>query len=324
MRGLLHCAVAVLGAWSLVTAARAQSYPSKLVRIVVAYAPGGATDVVTRAVAQRLGPLWNQPVVIENKAGANTNIAAEAVAKMPPDGHALLSTAEATFAVNPHVYGKLPFDPVRDFVPVSGLGIIHQVLVVHPSVPMQSIGDLIAQARAKPGGIHYATLGVGSSPHLNMEMFQHMAGVSLAPVHYKGGAPALADVVGGHVPTMFISTTLMAKPWKAGQLKVLGVGSAKRLAQFPELPTIAESGLPGFEAVSWFGLFAPGATPREVVTKINADVQRVLADPDFRDKFLAPNFFEPIAGSPEEFANYVKRDAAKWGQVVKQARVTLD
>jgi len=311
-------------AMAIPAAALAQPFPSKMVKIVVAYAPGGATDVVTRAVAQRLSPMWNQPVIIENKPGANTNVAAGEVAKAPADGYTLLSTAESTFAVNPYVYATLPFDPVKDYVPVSGLGIIQQVLAVHPGAPYKSVGELIAAAKAQPGKLNYAAFGPGSSPHLNMEMFLHMAGVQMTAVHYKGGAPALTDVIGGHVPMIILSTTLTAKPYKAGQLRILGVGARERLAAFPELPTIAESGLPGYEAVSWFGLFAPTATPREVVNKVNADVQRVLADPDFREKFLAPNYFEPVTGSPAEFAEYVKREAAKWKSVIQQAKITLE
>src|SRR5438445_2071392 len=254
---------------SFIAAAQAQSYPAKVVKIVVAYAPGGATDVVTRAVAQRLSPMWGQPVIIENKPGANTNVAASEVAKAPADGYTLLSTAESTFAVNPYVYATLPFDPVKDYVPVSGLGIINQVLAVHPALPYKSVAEVIAAAKAQPGKLNYAAFGPGSSPHLNMEMLLHMAGVQMTAVHYKGGAPALTDVIGGHVQMIILSTTLTAKPYKAGQLRILGVGSKERLAAFPELPTIAESGLPGYEAVSWFGLFAPTATPREVVNKVN-------------------------------------------------------
>jgi len=311
-------------ALALPAGAQAQAFPSKVVKLVVAYAPGGATDVVTRAVAQRLSPMWAQPVIIENKPGANTNIAAGEVAKTPADGYTLLSTAETTFAVNPYVYTQLPFDPAKDYVPVTGLGIVNQVLAVNPALPYKSVADVIAAAKAQPGKLNYAAFGPGSSPHLNMEMFLHMAGVQMTPVHYKGGAPALTDVIGGHVPMIILSTTLTAKPYKAGQLRILGVGSRQRLAAFPELPTIAESGLPGYEAVSWFGLFAPAGTPRAVVAKINADVQRVLADADFREKFLAPNYFEPISGSPEEFAAYVRREAAKWSQVIRQANITLE
>src|SRR5438067_5470227 len=317
-------AAGTLAALAVAAAAVAQSYPSKVVKIVVAYAPGGATDVVTRAVSQRLSPIWGQPVVIENKPGANTNIAAGEVAKAPADGYTLLSTAETTFAVNPYVYTQLPFDPAKDYVPVTGLGIVNQVLAVNPALPYRSVADVIAAAKAQPDRLNYAAFGPGSSPHLNMEMFLHMAGVQMTPVHYKGGAPALTDVIGGHVPMIILSTTLTAKPYKAGQLRILGVGSRQRLAAFPELPTIAESGLPGYEAVSWFGLFAPAGTPRAGVAKINADVQRVLADADFREKFLAPNYFEPISGSPEEFAAYVRREAAKWSQVIRQANITLE
>jgi tripartite-type tricarboxylate transporter receptor subunit TctC len=304
----------------------AQAYPSKLVRIIVGYPPGGATDIVTRAVAQRLSALWGQTIIIENRPGANTNVAAAEAAKAAPDGYTIFSTAEATFAVNPYVYAKLPYDPVKDFVAVTGLGLIHQVLAVHPSVPYKSVGDLIAAAKAQPGKLNYATLGMGSSPHLNMEMFQMAAGVQLVPIHYKGGGLALTDVVGGHVQMMIISTTLSSKPYKAGQLRILGVGSTKRLAAFPELPTIAESGsLPGYEAVSWFGFFLPAGAPRELVNKINADVQqRVLADADFREKFLAPSYFEPITGSPEQFAEYVKREVEKWSKVIRQAKITVD
>src|SRR2546423_4598283 len=318
MKALLF-ALAMVGSAAVV----AQPYPSKVVKMVVAYAPGGATDVVTRAVAQRLSPIWGQPVVIENKPGANTNVAAGEVAKAPADGYTLLSTAESTFAVNPYVYATLPFE-VKDYVPVTGLGIINQVLAVHPGMPYKSVRDVIAAAKAQPGKLNYAAFGPGSSPHLNMEMFLHMAGVQMTAVHYKGGAPALTDVIGGHVPMIILSTTLTAKPYKAGQLRILGVGAKERLASFPEIPTIAESGLPGYEAVSWFGLFAPAGTPREVVNKVNADVQRVLGDADFRDKFLAPNYFEPVTGSPEEFAAYVKREAAKWSKVIKQANITVD
>jgi tripartite-type tricarboxylate transporter receptor subunit TctC len=308
----------------LSTSVLAQPFPSKVVKIVVAYAPGGATDVVTRAVAQRLSPMWGQPVVIENKPGANTNIATADVAKAPADGYTLLSTAESTFAVNPYVYAKLPYDPVKDYVPVSGLGIIQQVLAVHPGLPYNTVGELIAAAKAQPGKLNYAAFGPGSSPHLNMEMLLHMAGAQMTPVHYKGGGPALTDVIGGHVSMIILSTTLTAKPYRAGQLKILGVGSPNRLAVFPEVPTIAESGLPGYEAVSWFGLFAPAGTPREVVSRINTDVQRVLADADFREKFLAPNYFEPVTGTPEQFAAYVKREADKWAQVIKAAKITVD
>src|SRR3982751_3143465 len=218
----------------LSTSVPAQPFPSKVVKIVVAYAPGGATDVITRAVASRLSPMWGQPVVIENKPGANTNIAAGEVAKAPADGYTFLSTAESTLAVNPYIYKELPFDAEKSFAPVSGLAIAYQVLAVNPNVPYKNVAELIAAAKAEPGKLNYADFGPGSSPHLNMEMFMHMAGIQMTPVHYKGGGPALTDVIGGHVPMIILSTTLTSKPYKAGQLRILGVGSKARLATFPE------------------------------------------------------------------------------------------
>src|SRR2546423_10635584 len=233
MKALLF-ALAMVGSAAVV----AQPYPSKVVKMVVAYAPGGATDVVTRAVAQRLAPRGGQPVVIENKPGANTNIAAGEVAKAPADGYTLLSTAEATFAVNPYVYATLPFE-VKDYVPVSGLGIINQVLAVNPALPYKSVAEVIAAAKAQPGKLNYAAFGPGSSPHLNMEMFLHMAGVQMTPVHYHGGAPALTDVIGGPGAAILPTTPPTPKPHKAGPPRDLPAGATQRPPPPPPPPTIA-------------------------------------------------------------------------------------
>jgi len=301
----------------------AETYPTKPVRFIVAFPAGGATDVIARAVGQRLSEIWGQQIIVENKGGAGTQIGAEYVAKSEPDGYTLLATAEGTFAVNPYLYTKLSYD-VKEFTPVTGMGIVNQMLVMHPAVPIANVRDLIAQAKAKPGELNYGTIGVGSSGHLNMALFENMAGVKLTPVHYRGGAPVLTDLIGGHVPMGFVSLTLVAQPLKAGQLKALGVGSSRRSAQFPDVPTIAEAGVPGFDAVTWFGLFAPRGTPPDIVAKINADVQRVLAEPSFQEKFLAPNFFEPIKGSPEQFAEFIKKEQAKWSKVIKDAKLSVD
>ena len=303
--------------------AQAQNYPNKPVRIVVAFPAGGATDVITRAVTQRLAEIWNQQIIIENKGGAGTQIGAENVAKSAPDGYTLLATAEGTFAVNPSLYTKLTYD-VKEFTPVTGMGIVNQMLVVNPNAPIRDVKDLIAQAKAKPGQMNYGTIGLGSSGHLNMEMLQSMAGLKLVPVHYRGGAPVLTDLIGGHVPMGFVSVTLVAGPIRNGQLRALGVGSSKRIPQFPDVPTIAEAGVPGFDAVTWFGLFAPAGTPPDIVNKINADVQKVLADPTFKEKFLDPNFFEPIKGSPADFADYVARERDKWTKVVRDANLKVE
>jgi tripartite-type tricarboxylate transporter receptor subunit TctC len=302
--------------------AHAQAYPTKPVTIVVTLAAGGAADVIARALAQRLSEEWGQPVVVENKGGANNQVGTTAVARSAPDGHTLLLTPEHTFTVNPYLYRKLSYDPAKDFIPVAGLVSISQALVVHPSLAMQNVGDLIAAAREKPGGINYGSLGVGSGPHLSMELLQSMSGTKLNAVQYKGAAPALTDVIAGHVPMMFVSTGLIVQPWKAGQLRPLGVGSRERLAQFPDLPTLAET-LPGFTAVVWFGLFAPSGTPRDVVVKINNAVQRILADRDFRDRFLTPNLYEPMSGSPEQFAEQIHLDAERWQKVIRDAKLAI-
>ena len=302
--------------------AHTQAYPTKPVTIVVTLAAGGAADVIARAVAQRLTEEWGQPVVVENKGGANNQVGTAAVARSAPDGYTLLLTPEHTFTVNPYLYRKLSYDPAKDFIPVTGLVSISQALVVHPSLAMQNVPDLIAAARDKPGGINYGSLGVGSGPHLSMELLQSMSGTKLNAVQYKGAAPALTDVIAGHVPMMFVSTGLIVQPWKAGQLRPLGVGSRERLAQFPELPTVAET-LPGFTALVWFGLFAPAGTPRDIVVKINNAVQRMLADRDFHDRFLAPNLYEPMSGSPEQFAEQICLDAERWQKVIRDAKLAI-
>jgi len=302
--------------------AHTQAYPTKPVTIVVTLAAGGAADVIARAVAQRLTEEWGQPVVVENKGGANNQVGTAAVARSAPDGYTLLLTPEHTFTVNPYLYRKLSYDPAKDFIPVTGLVSISQALVVHPSLAMQNVPDLIAGARDKPNGINYGSLGVGSGPHLSMELLQFMSGTKLNAVQYKGAAPALTDVIAGHIPMMFVSTGLIVQPWKAGQLRPLGVGSRERLAQFPELPTVAET-LPGFTALVWFGLFAPAGTPRDIVVKINNAVQRMLADRDFHDRFLAPNLYEPMSGSPEQFAEQIRLDAERWQKVIRDAKLAI-
>jgi tripartite-type tricarboxylate transporter receptor subunit TctC len=301
----------------------AQNYPARPVRVVVSTPAGGATDLVARAVMQRLSETWRQQIVIENKVGANTQIGAEAVARSAADGYTLLATSETTLSVNPFLYRKLSYD-AKDFTPISGLGLINQVLAVHPSVPAHTVGDFISLAKAKPGQLNYGTLGIGSSSHLNTVLFESMTGVKLMPVHYKGGAPALTDLIGGHIHALFISMTLAHQPWKAGQLRVLGVGTNQRALDFPDLPTISESGVPGYRAFSWFGLFAPSGIAPEIVAKINADVQRVLLDDDFKRSFLLPNHYDPILGSAAQFAEYVKDDALKWRKVITDANISVD
>jgi tripartite-type tricarboxylate transporter receptor subunit TctC len=305
------------------TLTHAQTYPTKPVRIIVAYAAGGAADVITRALAQRLGEAWGQQITIENKAGGGTQIAADTVAKSAPDGHTLLATGMETFAISPFIYAKLSYDSEKDFAPVSTLGYSNQMLVVPAASPLKNIPDLIKAAKEQQGNLQYGTIGLGGSGHINMVLFESMTGVKLTPIHHRGGAPVVTALLGNHIPMGFLSVTLVDQAIKTGTLRAIGVGSKKRLAEHPNVPTIDES-VPGFEAVSWFGLFAPSATPRDLVTKINADVSKIFNDPEFREKFLKPNFLDVNTGSPDEYAAYIKGEAAKWSKVIKDAGIRIE
>jgi tripartite-type tricarboxylate transporter receptor subunit TctC len=308
---------------SAAIAAQAQSFPAKPVRFVVPYPAGGSVDNIARAVTLRLGPMWGQPIIIENKAGGGTQIGAEAVAKSAPDGHTIFATGMETFAISPFMYSKLSYD-VSDFTPVSGFGASNQLLVVPSSSPLKTLAEMLAQAKAKPGDLQYGTIGLGGSSHINMVLFESMAGVKLTPVHYRGGAPLVTDLLGGHVSMSFLSAQLVDQGIKSGKLRAIAVGSSERLPQYPDVPTVAESGVPGFVAVSWFGLWAPAATPREVVIKINADVQKIFADPEFKEKFLGPSLLGVIAGTPDQFADYIKAEAAKWSKLIKEANLKVN
>jgi tripartite-type tricarboxylate transporter receptor subunit TctC len=304
--------------------ASAQSYPTKPVHILVPFAPGGITDIVARALAQRLSEDWGQQFVVENKPGGTGQVGAEAVAKASPDGYTLLVTADATFVTSPHFYSKLGYDALNDFAPITGLGISPQALVVNPALPVRTLADLIGLARSKPGEINYGTFGIGSSGHLNIILLEGMTGAKFTPVHYRGAAPAITDVIGGHIRMIIVSIGLIAQPWQSGQLSMLGFGSPARLAQYPEVPTLAESGLPGYEAGSWYGLAAPKGTPAEIVDKLNAQTQRIFNDAAFRDKFLAPHFIFSIASAPEVFAQRVRSEWAKWGKIIREAGVKIE
>jgi tripartite-type tricarboxylate transporter receptor subunit TctC len=307
-------------------AAQAQSYPTRTITLTVTAAAGGVTDVVARALGQRLAEAWGQQVVIENKGGAAHVVGAQSVAKAAPDGYSLLVAEAGTFTINPILYGKgkLPYDEEKDFIPVTGIVRINQALLGHPSLPANKVRELIALAKMKPGELTYGTAGIGSAPHMNMVLFESMAGVKLQAVHYRGAAPALTDVIAGHVNLMSVSVSLALPPFRAGQIKIFGIGSSKRLAPAADIPTVAESGLPGYEASTWFGLFATAGTPRDIVDKINAEVVKLLADPQFREKFLAPQMFEPMPSSPEAFADYIKAQTNKWAKVIREQKLSID
>lgn len=324
VRSFLPAAVLVSTLLPAAAVAQTASYPSKAVTIIVPAAPGGVTDVLGRTLAQRFTDAWGQQAIVENKPGANNQIAAEYVTNAAPDGSTLLIGPEVTFVVNPSLYAKLPYDPVKGFTPISGLVTINHALIVNPALPVENVKDLIALAKQKPGEINYGTFGVGSSGHLNMELFQALSGAKFQAVHYKGATPALSDVVAGHIQMMFISVGSAVPQWKAGKVKLLAVGAGKRMALLPEVPTVAESGLPGYEAVSWFGVFGPPGMSADVVAKINAEVRKIFADAGIKKDFLERQYFESIAGTPEQLANYIQADEPKWRKVIHDANVKAE
>lgn len=307
-------------------AAQTSPYPNRPITIIVTAAPGGVTDLVARALGQQMTKDWGQPVVIVNRGGAGHILGEEAVVKAEPDGYTLMVAESGSVVINPLIYprGKLPFDVARDFVPISGLVRINQALLANRSLPVSNAAELIALAKKEPGRLTFGTAGIGSAPHMNIELFATLAGVKFTPVHYRGAVPALNDVRAGTINLMSVSVSLALPPYRAGEIKILGIGSAKRLPQVPDIPTVAESGLPGYQAVAWFGLFGPAAMSRDLVAKLNAEVQRVFNDPAFRARFLAPQMFESMAGPADAFAAFIKAERVKWQAVVSRAHITLD
>jgi tripartite-type tricarboxylate transporter receptor subunit TctC len=302
----------------------AEAYPVRNVTIVVPSAPGGVADMLGRLLAQRLSDAWGQQVIVDNKPGANNQIGAEHVARAAPDGHTLLVAPDTAFVANASLYRKLRYDPFKDFAPISGLVGINQALIVHPAVPVNNVKELVALGHKNPGTLNYGTFGIGSPGHLNMEMFQLMTGAKFVPVHYRGANPALTDLIAGHVQILSVSIGSAIQPWKTGTAKLLAIGSTKRIPTLPDVPTVMESGVPDFEAVVWFGLFARAGTPAEIVGKINTEVQSMLSDPIIRAKYMDPQLFHPIVGSPEQFAATIKVEEAKWKKLIKAAKINVD
>ncbi|HEY5861743.1 MAG TPA: tripartite tricarboxylate transporter substrate binding protein, partial [Casimicrobiaceae bacterium] len=298
-------------------------YPTKPVRVVVPFPAGGTTDILARAASQKLSETWGQQALVDNRPGAGGNIGAELVAKAPPDGYTLLMGTVGTHAINASLYPKMPYDHVKDFAPVILVAGVPNVLVVHPSLPVNSVQELIAYAKANPGKLNFASSGSGTSIHLSGELFKVMTGVQMTHIPYKGSAPALTDLVGGQVQLMFDNLPSSLAFIKAGKLRALAVTSAQRSPALPDVPTVAESGVPGFEASSWFGLLAPAGTPRDIVTKINADTQKWLASPDAKDK-LAAQGAAAAGGSPEDFAKHIQAETAKWARVVKESGAKVE
>jgi tripartite-type tricarboxylate transporter receptor subunit TctC len=305
------------------TAALADNYPSKPITIIVPASPGGVTDMLGRLLAQHFMTDFGAQVVVENKPGANNQVAAEYVTKQPGDGYTLFIGPETTFIVNPTLYDHLPYDPVHGFTPISGLVEIDHALILNPAVPANNVKELIALAKAKPGQLNYGTYGVGSSGHLNMEMFKTMSGTDMVPVHYKGATPAMQDVMGGQIQLMFVSTGSGMPQVNAGTVKMIAVGAPKRMKLLPDTPIVAET-VPGFAAISWFALFGPAGMPADVTAKLNAEVRKIFADPNVQKTFLDAQYFESIAGTPEDLTKRIATEEPRWRKLLQDAHIKLE
>ena len=303
--------------------ATAQQYPAKPIRVVVTFAPGGGTDIFARAIAQKFIETWGQPVVVDNRAGGNGNIGTDMVAKAPADGYTLLLTTNATIVINPNL-AKLPYDPVRDFAPVSEVASLPFVLLVHPALPVKSVAELIALARAKPGQLNYGSSGGGGGAHLSGEMIKTMAKIGMTHVPYKGAAPALVALLGNEVQFMFVSILTATPLIESGKVRAIAVSSGKRSPALPEVPAVAESpGLAGFETDLWYGMLAPAKTDPQIVNKLYQETRRVLFLQDFRSRF-EPTGTMMVGSSPAEFAQTIKSDLARWAIVIKSSGAKID
>jgi tripartite-type tricarboxylate transporter receptor subunit TctC len=307
----------------LALAQGAASYPAKPIRLVVPFPAGGTTDILARAVAQKLSEAWGQQVIVDNRPGAGGNIGSDLVAKSAPDGYTLLMGTVGTHAINPSLYAKMPYDHVKDFAPVILVAGVPNVLVVNPSLPVHSVQELIAYAKANPGKLNFASSGNGTSIHLSGELFKTMTGVQMTHIPYKGSAPALTDLVGGQVELMFDNLPSSLPFIKAGRLRALAVTSGTRAAALPDLPTLAESGLAGFEASSWFGVLAPAGTPRDIVAKLNGAIATWLASPEAREKLSSQGAIA-AGGTPDAFARHIAAETVKWAKVVKASGAHVD
>ena len=296
-----------------------QAYPSRPIRLIVPFAAGGGVDLTARAIAQSLTEAWGQPVVVDNRAGANGTIGVEIAAKSPPDGYTL-TVISASHSVNVSLYKNLPYDLVRDFAPVTQTTMQPYVLVVNPKIPAASVGDVIALAKAKPDSLNYGSSGIGGLSHLSGALFAAQANIRLTHIPYKGGAPALQDVVGGQIEMLFSTLLQSHAQISAGKLRTLAVTTAARSPAAPQLPTMIEAGMPGFVVTGWYGILAPAGTPATIVAKLNKEVVRILRTPEVRDR-LASDGSEPVGSTPEEFAAHIRSEIAKWQKVILEADI---
>jgi len=301
----------------------AQAYPAKPIRLIVAAGPGSATDVRARWLAPRLSAALGQTIVLDNRAGAGGAIGTELAAKSAPDGYTLLIVHQGTLALNPHIYGRLGYDPLSSFAPITLLGTSSLLLAVHPSVPVNSVADLVQLAKQKPGALNYGSPGTGSPPHVAAELFTRMAGITVTHVPYKGGGPALLDLTGGRLTFTFDSPTVQLPSVRAGKIKGVAVTGTKRLLSAPDIRTVAESGLPGYEYTAWQGLAAPASTPVEIVSRLNATTVKIMSSQEARE-WCADFGAEPTTASPQDFAAYIRQEYTRWGPVIREAGIKAE
>ena len=314
--------VCVVGACAFASAVHAQQYPVRPIRIIVPQSPGASTDLTARLVGQRLSEAVKQPVVVDNRPGAGTTHGTDLVVRATPDGYTLLVVA-SSISINPSIYKKLPYDTLRDLAPVTQLSAFPNMLVVHPSVPVKTVQDLLSLLKAKPGQLNYASAGTGTGTHLSAELFKYMTGTDMVHVPYKGGGPAVTALIGGQVQLMFGTTVTLLPQVRTGKLRAVAVTTAKRSPAAPDIPTIAESGVPGFDHGPWNGMFTTAKTPPAIVSKINAEVVRILKTEDVRTVFLKEGA-EPVGNSPAEFSAVMKNEVAKWAKVVQASGIKAD
>ena len=315
--------IAAVFAAFIVASVHAQTYPVKTVRIIVPFPAGGSTDIIGRVVAEQLSAAFGQQVIVDNRPGANGVIGTDLVAKAAPDGYTLLMGGIGSLSINPAIYSKIPYDPVRDFTAIIQIAQVPNVLVVHPSLPIKTVRELIALAKASPGKLSFSSSGSGSSDHMSGELFKSLAHVDLVHVPYKGGAPAITDAIAGQVSMTFSNQPTALPHVKSGKLRGIAVTSIKRSSAAPELPTIDESGLKGFDVSSWVGLNAPANLPREIVTRVNAEIVKGMNAPAGRER-LNQLAFDPVLSTPDQYAAHIKSEVAKWAQVAKTAGAKLD
>ncbi len=304
-------------------AAAQQDYPNKPIRLIVPFTPGGVTDTGARVVADKLGARLGQSVVVDNRPGASGNIGTQMVATAAPDGYTLLLGFDGTLVINPHVYAKVPFDTIKDFVPVSKIGDAVLIIVVHPSVPAKTLSELVAYSKTNPGGVSYGSAGTGSTPHLAGELLKARTGANFVHVPYKGGGQSMTDLVGGSLPMLYTAVAGAYPFVQKGQIRPIAVSSAQRLASLPEVPTVAESGVPGFESSSWIGILAPAKTPQPIVERLQRELHAVVQSPEVRER-LASLGISALGNTPAEFGQQIRADFAKYDQIVKAAKVRVD